>query len=348
MQCAATLMAARPSLTAPLLRGLLLGHRCCLTSPAAVTSSSDTQPVVRDDGLPPCYQLPRVSVGSVASAHLLQSGCSACLRLAGVCERTECLAIILQAVPDIIFTASAAIMTDANAAVCCEKSNAAGIACDALTQLLGNWPAINHASAAGCETYRHTDLQSQLQRIRHALDHLASQSLQPMLQPLQPQAATSTEDGDGTAAARQLFQSCCSLRIQLARLGVQPSLEQSVSAPMCHLPPIQQSDSYAIAAPGASQRTPDWQLPDWLRALRIGASNTGAARERNSRAGGNSGGNTEGIGSQGCCTAKSAAEECILAEAMVRAMPGQKLRCNELQVQIPEQYFLCCVFLDRT
>lgn len=345
-QRAATLIEARPSLTTPLLHALLFGYRYRLTSPAAVSSSSDTQPAVTDGGVPPRNRSQQVSLGSAASAKLLQSGCSACPRLASICDRLECLAVLLQGVSDIICTACAAILIHDDTVARCKESSALSIACDALTQLLGSWPAIEHVASAVCETNHHTDLRCHLHRTRDDLEYLACRSWQPTPQPLQPKTAASKEDGDEVAAARRLQQSCSSLQTQLARLDAQPSKERSASAPVSHSLPTERSAYYASAALGGPHRTPHWRLPEWSRALRIGVPLSGPARRKNSGDGGNIGDHTEGACGQGCHTADSAFEECMLAEAMVRAMPGRQLRCNELQVHIRVRYVLPCNFPD--
>lgn len=335
---AVELVKARPQLTAFFLCEFVSGFPLQPNSTASVADLADVGPTathfpaVIADGKPAIG-----GVGSIHSAQLLQAGCLACSQLVSVTLQTDCLVGILQATAGFILTATAAMLADDHSHGSCEARHAVGIACNALTRLLGTWPATEDACAVGTntaelgyETNRQIELRHQLQRVSGALKPLASCSLQPMLQLPQQQGAANAGVHD-TVATRQLFQSCCSLRMQLARLGVQSPVERTALDLRHHVPSVVQPVPGASAAPQRIHHTIDWHLPDWQQALRTDVPFECASIDENVIIGNERNGCVDDSNSRRSSVSDSTVEECLMAEALVRAMPGRMLRYSTLQ-----------------
>jgi hypothetical protein len=350
MLCAAELMHACPSLLQPLIRHSLytFSLRSSIHHKTPVAAGHHGTMQGGSDQGGHFHRRPSEEQDSLELGHLLRAGCLACSRFTNVRQQTESLSVILEATTNLIIDATADLLGGDNAMANGEscilpggtisERRAAALVCTALAQLLATCTPIRSVSAedphiTSCDEAYQTELMCQLHSISKIVSPLTQTSLSLVLQRVQQQGSSGAASVAEDQTVKQLFLSVCDVQTELARWEMPQDTKSTQKSPQKTVS-FRQANARSCPPPSTNSETHWWRL-NWRRALHVDMPFESPALRCRHFGDKPSGSHSTISGDQqGSALAKSTMEEHVLAEALVRAMPGRTLSCNASKVRL--------------
>ncbi len=349
---AAQLIRARPALVTPLLRRLLLQDTAAAVGCAGVagmTWSGENGGGGSDGSVPhPTAVSASVSVSCLhallhtgngaAVAELVDAAGSAGVRLRGASRRSECLAAVAACAGHCLaFSPAATQETGWSAAVRASCRALAGLLAagpDAGQLAPGLSPNEEAADRDPSASRAVREAQPLLQSVSSALQCATARAMQLLQserhqQHSEEEGAVAGGEGGG-GPARELFQSCCSLRLQLAGAGVTEA--SSSPRPDTLGSPAPAVNTLPSTGSAGGSRACSYTQRPWQEAVLLQRPSHRPARtEPTDAQHGQSSDFYATPGKKGGCT--DLVGEGAVGEALLRALPGRRRGIVQLQLQ---------------